>query len=102
MDNLQAKLSSWKVKFLNMAGRTTLAKSSLSHMANHIMQYIKLLPNINNHIDRVQQNFIWGTTNEKRKLHLISWDTVTKNKKADGLGVQNSRVRNNDILTKLA
>lgn len=37
IDNLNSKLAGWKTKFLNIAGRTTLAKSSLSLVPTHIM-----------------------------------------------------------------
>lgn len=87
MGNLQSKLSGWKMKFLNIAGRTTLVKSSLSHMATHLMNYIKLPSYVTNHLDKLQRNFIWGTTDVKRKLHMISWDVITKGKDLGGLGI---------------
>lgn len=102
MDNLQSKLSGWKTEFLNIAGRTTLVKSTLGHMATHLMQYIKLPCYVTNHLDRVQRNFIWGTTNSTKKLHMINWDTVVKNKELGGLNIQKSRVKNDAMLTKLA
>lgn len=64
-----------------MAGRTTLAKASLGSISNHVMQYIKLSSHVTNQIDRIQRNFIWGTTIEKRKIHLVKWDTITNPKK---------------------
>lgn len=42
IDNLQQKLVGWKTKFLNIAERTTLAKSSLNNIPTHVMQYIRL------------------------------------------------------------
>ena len=32
---------------------------------------------------KISRNFIWGTTIEKKKLHLVSWRMVTR-PKADG------------------
>lgn len=63
LDSLNAKMGGWKTNFLNMAGRNTLAKASLSSMSNHIMQYITLSNKIQKYIDRIQRNFTWGTTN---------------------------------------
>ncbi|KAK4709107.1 hypothetical protein R3W88_030032 [Solanum pinnatisectum] len=101
-DNLQSKLSGWKTNFLNMAGRTTLVKSSLSHMETHVMQYIRLPCSISKAIDRIQRNFVWGTTDVRKKLHMIKWDIVIKDRNSGGLGVQISRTRNEALLTKLA
>lgn len=37
LDNLKSKLVGWKINFLNMARRTTIAKASLSNIPNHVM-----------------------------------------------------------------
>lgn len=37
-----SKLNGWETKFLSIAGRTTLAKSSLSSIPNYVMQCISL------------------------------------------------------------
>lgn len=71
IDSMQAKLTGWKTHFLNMAWRTTLAKSSLGCIPSHVMQYIKLLAQVCNQIDGIQRNSIWGTTIVKRKMHLV-------------------------------
>jgi len=102
IDNMQSKLAGWKTKFLNMAGRTTLAKACLSNIPTHIMQTTKLPSNIIKKIDQLQRNFIWGTTNEKKKLHMVKWDIVTSIKAKGGLGMQRAKTRNLALLTKLA
>lgn len=87
-------MAGWKTKFLNLAGRTTLAKAVLNSIHTHVMQLHKLPSTVTNRIDKIQRNFIWGTTNVKRKLHLISWDVVTEEKEAGGLGLQKSKTKN--------
>lgn len=52
LDNMISKLSGWKTKFLNMAGRTTLTKAFLGSMSNHVMQFIILPNKIHKLIDR--------------------------------------------------
>ncbi|XP_019265527.1 PREDICTED: uncharacterized protein LOC109243087 [Nicotiana attenuata] len=88
IDNMQSKMAGWKTKCLNMAGRTVLAKTSLNSIPSHVMKYINLPTKITNQIDRIQRNFLWGTTTERKKLHLIKWEVVTKNKAEGGLGLQ--------------
>lgn len=53
------RLSSWKIKFLNIAGRTTLVLSTLNTIPNHVMQYTILPTKIQKQINQIQRNFIW-------------------------------------------
>ncbi|KAK4724051.1 hypothetical protein R3W88_026830 [Solanum pinnatisectum] len=75
---MKAKLSGWKTKLLNMTGRTVLTKSTLSSIPSHVMQYINIPVGVLNKINKIQRDFIWGTTAEKRKMHLVGWNTITK------------------------
>ncbi|KAF3647283.1 hypothetical protein FXO38_18738 [Capsicum annuum] len=45
LDNLNTKLAGWKTKFLNMAGRIILTKSSLASIPAHVMSKLKRLRN---------------------------------------------------------
>ncbi|KAK4710030.1 hypothetical protein R3W88_004543 [Solanum pinnatisectum] len=83
---MQSKLASLKIKFLNIAGRTTLAKSSLNSIPTYIMQLAKLPASITKQIDQIQRNFIWGSTEEKKKLYPMSWNLVTRSKQEGKFG----------------
>lgn len=72
LDNLTKILGGWKIKFLTITGRTTLAKATLNNIPTHVMTYIKLSKEIMAKIDQIQRNFIWGTTCEKKKLQLLN------------------------------
>ena len=52
-------------------------------------------------MDRVNRNFLWGTTNEKRKIHLVGWNKIIKSKEEGGLGIQAARGKNIALLAKL-
>lgn len=67
IDNMTRKLASWKSNFLSMAGRVTLASSTLNSMPNHNMHYNFLPMKILNLIDKLQRNFIWGSTLTTKK-----------------------------------
>lgn len=88
LDNLQSKMDGWKTNFLNITGRTTLAKACLNSIQTYIMQLHKLPISITKKIDKIQRNFIWGTTDTKRKLHMLNWNVITENKDIGGLGIQ--------------
>ncbi|GAU42820.1 hypothetical protein TSUD_185780 [Trifolium subterraneum] len=61
MDKVGQRLSNWKAENLSFAGRVTLAKS-----------------------------FIWGDTEENKKMHLISWDKICAPKKEGGLRMRHA------------
>lgn len=39
-------------------------------------------------IDRIQQRFIWGGSDEKSKIHWVRWNLVCKSKESGGLGIK--------------
>lgn len=79
--DLGKKLTNWKSNTLSMADKHAIAKSSLSSVPSHVMSYIRIPKRITKTIDKIIRDFIWGSTGEKRKMHLINWKTVTKSKK---------------------
>lgn len=50
---------------------------------------------------KLSRNFLWGTTSDKHKLHLVKWSTVTKPKKTVGLGIREARHVNIALLAKV-
>ena len=51
-------------------------------------------------MDRVNRNFLWGTSKSTRKVHWVGWQKVTKPKKG-GLSLQAAKGRNTALLAKL-
>lgn len=50
---------------------------------------------------RVNQNFLWGSIAEKRKLHLVNWDALILPRDIGGLGLYASGTSNMPLLAKL-
>ena len=42
-----------------------------------------------------------GSSENKKKLHLISWEKITKSKEEGGLGIQVAKPKNIALLAKL-
>ncbi|KAL6199614.1 hypothetical protein ACLB2K_029398 [Fragaria x ananassa] len=80
VDKVQSRLASWKSKTLNMAGRLTLIQSVASSIPVYAMQTAKLPISICDSLDRLNRNFLWGDTDQLRKVHLTNWD-MENNKK---------------------
>ncbi|KAH0641835.1 hypothetical protein KY290_033455 [Solanum tuberosum] len=99
---MRKKLASWKVNLLTIAGQLTLATSNLNSIRAYAMQYLNLPKKTCNSINKIQRDFLWGTT-VKRKGYIMSpWEKVASPKDFGGLGLQRGEVKNKTILTSLA
>ncbi|KAL0014133.1 hypothetical protein SO802_001202 [Lithocarpus litseifolius] len=98
---LESKLAGWKANLLSLAGRVILTQSVTSTIPNYTMQCVALPSKILQGIDRISRNFLWGSSENKKKLHLISWEKVTKSKEEGGLGIQAAKPKNTALLAKL-
>ncbi|CAN1128763.1 Putative ribonuclease H protein At1g65750 [Linum perenne] len=54
-----------------------------------------------NEIDKKIRNFVWGSTSEERKVHLISWEKVCTPTEKGGLGLRSARFMNQAYMAKL-
>ena len=81
------KLAGWKAKFLSFAGRTVLVKSVMSAIPNYVMQGEALPIHLCEKLDKINRDFLWGSTREKKKLHLVGWSKIIKPEEEGGLGI---------------
>lgn len=100
VDRMQNKLSSWKHRLLNKAGRLALASLMLTTIPSYFMQIFWLPQSICNLIDRTTRDFIWRGTSSHR-LPLVGWDKISIPKRMEGLGIQKAREANTSHLGKL-
>ena len=77
IDRVQAKLDGWKSKLLYHAGRLVLLKFVALPIPNYYIQCVALPSKVCNSIDKFYRNFLWGSTPEKKKLHIVNWHKVT-------------------------
>lgn len=94
LDNMNCRLSNWKLNFLNYAARITLARSTLNAIPAYPMQYLSLPTKTFHAIDKIQCDFMWGNTNNQRKMHYINWDTITSPINHGGLGIHKESDKN--------
>ena len=101
VNKMQGKLAGWRSKLLSKAGKLVLVKSFAALVAEYYMQCQSLPVKVCNQIDKLIRDFLWGSTEEKRRLHLVGWDKVTLPKELGGLGLHKMKDRNNALLAKL-
>ncbi|XP_039002873.1 uncharacterized protein LOC120129447 [Hibiscus syriacus] len=95
------RLAGWKVKSLSFAGRIMLAKSVLNTLPTYAMQTSYLPKGVCEEIERLTRNFIWGHSDEKRGINLVSWDRICMPIEQGGLGVQRIVTQNEAFLMRL-
>ncbi|CAN1152791.1 Putative ribonuclease H protein At1g65750 [Linum perenne] len=98
---MQNKLAGWKRNSLSLAGRVTLALSVLNAIPTYAMQTSALPISITSHIDSILRSFVWGSSPDKKKPHLLSWDSICRSKEQGDLGFRRARELNDAYLMKL-
>lgn len=67
IDKMHSKVAGWKSKSIAMAGRNTLIYSVNCRIPAHVMQNTMLPKSVHKAIDKVNQNFLRGSTEEHRE-----------------------------------
>ncbi|KAG7579386.1 Ribonuclease H domain [Arabidopsis thaliana x Arabidopsis arenosa] len=101
LERASTRLAGWKSRVLSMAGRLTLTKVVLSSLPVHTMSTIVLPKSILTGLDKISRGFLWGSTLEKRKQHLVAWKRVCLPKDEGGLGIRGSEATNMALIAKL-
>ena len=101
LDRVKRKLVGWKANLLSMAGRAVLIQALSSTIPAYVMQSNLLPEKVLEGIDRVNRNFLWGSTKNSKKMHWVGWKKVTRPKEDGGLGLQTAKGRNTALLAKL-
>lgn len=101
LDEVQSKLAGWKTRLLSRARRLVLAKSAVAPIAEYYMQCHNLPVKVCDAIDKMMKDFIWGSTEDRRRMHMVKRSTITLPKELGGLGLYSMKHRNEAILAKL-
>ena len=101
VERVQNKLAGWRIKLLSRVGKLVLVRSANAPIAKYFMQCQALPSKVCEAEDKTIRDFLWGSTEEKRKMHTVKWSTVTLPKELGGLRLHSMKDRNLAILAKL-
>ncbi|XP_076947972.1 uncharacterized protein LOC143620074 [Bidens hawaiensis] len=87
LDVFNARLTSWKARSLSMGGRFTLLKSVLESIPTYYFSLYKAPTKVIDELESKRRNFLWGSTDNRRKIHWVAWEWVTRPKKDGGQGL---------------
>ena len=65
------------------------------------MQGAALPSHLCDKLDKISRDFLWSTTQEKKKMHMVGWSKIIKTKEEGGLGIQVAKAKNIALLAKL-
>lgn len=70
----KSRLVGWVSNTLMLSGKATLVQSVSSTIPSYSMQTMLLPASVCDRLDRLNRDFLWGDTPEKKKIHLVKWD----------------------------
>ena len=85
---------------LSAGGRLILVNSCLSNQPNYTMTFYSLKEETHRKIDSIRARFFWRGANDNFKYHMVKWDAMCRPKDYGGLGVLNTRLMNDCLLSK--
>ena len=71
IDKVQAKLAGWKTNCLSLAGILVLLKATVTPIVEYYMQCCKLPVRVSERIDKFTRDFLWGSNDDRRRLHMV-------------------------------
>lgn len=101
VDQVTASLNSWKRNSLALEGRITLAKSFIESIPLYTMMTNKPPKTCIDEIQSLHRKFVWGYTEDKKKILAIAWDKVTMPKHLGGVGLRDLNILNQVCIMKL-
>ena len=86
LDKMKQKLTHWTYRALNFPSRMVLVKAVLQAMPLYLFSVLSAPKAVLKQIRNIQRNFLWGSTDDRRKWALVYWATICRPKEAGGLG----------------
>eukprot|EP00253_Pinus_taeda_P011590 PITA_11590 len=88
LEKLEARLSSWTHRSLNMASRLVLIKAILQAMPLYLFSILSAPKWVLKELKTIQRAFLWGSKGLHRKWALVKWETTCLPKKGGGIGLR--------------
>jgi hypothetical protein len=102
MKRFTKRLTNWAEKYMSHGAKDTLIKSVIQALPAHVMGVFKLSAGFCNQYEKLIRDFWWGDDKEKRKVHWMAWDNLTKPKGNGGMGFRDMALFNQALLARTA
>ncbi|XP_021760236.1 uncharacterized protein LOC110725072 [Chenopodium quinoa] len=92
----------WKEKMLSQAGKEILLKSLIQAIPTYLMGVYKFPIEVVRKIHSAMANFWWGQSEDRKRIHWKSWDSMCTLKCLGGMGFRDLEVFNVALLGRQA
>ncbi|KAJ9689585.1 hypothetical protein PVL29_014989 [Vitis rotundifolia] len=99
-ERFKRKLATWKKQYISKGGHLTLIKSTVSNLPIYFMSLFVIPKKVRLRLEKIQREFLWGDREERRKIHLVRWEVICKDKRHGGLGLRHLKDFNHALLGK--
>ena len=79
-----------------------LLKFVIQAIPMYTMRCFKVPLGLCNEIESLMKKFWWGQRGDRRKIHWVRWEEMTKSKSVDGMGFRDLALYNDSLLAKQA
>ncbi|KAL6551326.1 hypothetical protein OROMI_021814 [Orobanche minor] len=86
ISKIKTKILNWNHHLLSTGGRLELIKSVLNSIAFFSLQVLKPPENVIIALERIFNKFLWGTSDNRRRLHWAAWSRLCYPTDEGGLG----------------
>jgi len=100
-NKIQYKVRKWTCRPLNLVGHLELIKAVLQVIPIFMFLTLPAPKGVMQQIRSIQQDFLWGKGEEKKKWDLVAWDKLCKPKTHGGLGLHDPKILSRVSVCKL-
>lgn len=76
IERMSSKLSACTRKHLSKGGKLVMFKSVLASVPIHFLSLFQALKSVINKFEKLQRDFLWGSSNTQRKIHWVGWKDI--------------------------
>lgn len=99
MDKFGKRCNDWNEKYMTQAAKEVHIKSVVQALPTFVMGVFKLSQGFCEKYEKLIRYFWWGDEGH-RKVHWMSWDRMTKPKRAGGIGFRDMHLFNQALLAR--
>lgn len=100
VERMKSKLALWKRRYLTKGGCLVLIRSTLSSLPIYLLSLFTVPVSVAKAIESIVRDFLWGSSADSKKCHLVNWEQVLLAEGVGGLRIQKIVDLNRALLCK--